>query len=190
MNGMDELLRDVLVAHGWTVPESTPDYRVRHFDLVAENDSAIVFAATSSSDDLTADSRRLGASIALFMQDVPGDKTWEGYLLLFVPLLSADHQEEITSVQRDLTFCRRVVIDTSTLVASPDPKRTLESRLSFLFPLSVADTTGAPDSEVILRNRLLDHGHPEPVTDALLRGMDDNQFDPIAFLTAAQRAAR
>lgn len=183
MTGLEDVLRLVLETHGWTVITESHDARAKEFDLIAENQSAIVFVYTSASTRLEADSRRLGARIASLMQESPSEKSWEAYLVLLVPLLTDNDQGMIGRVQRDLTFCRRVLIETRTVTGARNTAAELEQRLGFLFPLSLTDVTATPDAPELLRLSLVQRGSAAELVTAMLDGIDDPKFDPIAYLT-------
>jgi hypothetical protein len=166
----------------WEVTTRLPASLRDEFDLVAENDVAIAFVASCARDLLVPESTRLAAAIAAILQRGGGPKAWEAYLLLVVHGLGENDDEAVAAVQRDLTYCRKLVVHGESVLASGDPVASLARRLALLFPLSLADTGGSIDPHVLLEDGLVAQGHDREVVRALLDGLSDPRFDPVTYL--------
>jgi hypothetical protein len=183
MNGIRDTFETLFTSHGWGVARQA-DSLTSQFILIAENDLAIVFVAASSSDRILSDARQLSAAVATLLQDAPGDKTWEAYLLLALPSIEVTDQDSVVRVQRDLTFCRKVVLDLSRVTASSDPLGAMEDQVSFLFPLPITEGGIAPEARDLLKVQLVQRGTNEEAVEGLLDGIEDPNFDPTEFLSS------
>ena len=82
------------------------------------------------------------------LQPNAGIKAWEAYLVLIVSDGSAANDLAGQDVQRDVNYCRKIVIDGSSITAADDPRTAMEAVLSFFFPQVLArqsrSTSGSP----------------------------------------------
>jgi hypothetical protein len=177
-----DALGEVFRREGWIATESPPSALNSDFAFVAENDVAIVFAASTEPDLIVTDSSRLSSIIGASVLTVGGSKAWEAYLLLLVKGMTVDDDAAVTEVQRDLTYCRKVVVPTEGVLASPDPIGVLSRRLAFLFPLSFTEMVRAEEPQQLLEDGLVRRGNDRALVRGLLAGLSDPAFDPVAFL--------
>jgi hypothetical protein len=151
MTTVAQALATVFDQEGWVVEMPPPQALAGgDFDLVAENDVAIVFVATSERTDVQRDASRLSGTIAAALQKQGGPKIWEAYLVLIVAGLQPVDDEAILQVQRDLTYCRKLIISLDMVLGSNDPVDVLLRRLALLFPLSLTDEAEALNPGLLL----------------------------------------
>lgn len=182
MSTVTRLLSGVFRAEGWTIQTNPPDHLGgSEFDLVAENDVAIVFVAATTASDLRRDSTRLAASIAGALQRQGGPKVWEAYLILVAPGLRASDDEVISQVHRDLTYCRKLVVSLDAILATHDPANLLRRRLALLFPLSLAEASMSVEPAGLLERGLVERGNDPEIVRGMLAAVSDPAFDPLAF---------
>lgn len=168
--------------HGWVVEMPPPEALAGgDFDLVAENDVAVVFVASTARPDLQRNSGRLSGAIAAALQRQGGAKMWEAYLVLLVPGLQPSDDETISEVQRDLGYCRKLVVNLDAVLGAEDPVEVLLRRLALLFPLSLADSVEGPNPAALLERGLVDRGNDLELVRGLLAAVHDPSFDPLAY---------
>ncbi len=182
MNAVTPLLSDLLESHGWTV--ASPRYLDlgAEFTLVAENDVAIAFAADAETSTVMDNAGALSAAIGAFLGGVGGAKTWDAYLILVVPVITDDIEDDVIRVQRDLTYCRKLVLDQSGVLSTDNPTALLEQKLALLFPLRVSETVKAISPRHRLEQELIGRGTSQNQVTALLDGLTDPGFDGVSYL--------
>ena len=79
---------------------------------------------------------------------------------------------EAQAVQRDLSYCRKVVIDGESIAAAIDSRRQMESALSFLFPLDVASLPRVEDVRDHLIQFLNEKGYDHTLVTTLVNAFD------------------
>ena len=154
MTALTELAADVMTAHGWSTRRQSEltDGNIG-FDLVAENDAAIAFFSLVDAQSLRARADTLAGAIgAITLRRDAGVKAWEAYLLLLVEDDYALADAAAQQIQRDLSYCRKIVLDGAGIAASNNPPAAMERALSFLFPLDVAVSPAVDD----VRGHLVD----------------------------------
>jgi len=182
MSTVTSLLIALFEQQGWAVESPPPEGLAgADFDLVAENDVAVVFVSATKAADIQRDSAQLSASIAAALQRLGSPKVWEAYLVLLVPGLRTDHDESILQVQRDLTYCRKLVVSLDTVLGSRDPSAVLLQRLALLFPLSLVGPAEAADPATLLERGLIDRGNEPEIVRGLLAAVTDPAFDPLVY---------
>lgn len=177
MTPLIDLAESVMSAHGWAVRRQR-DIAKAHleFDLIAENETAIVFFETVSGQRLRRRADELAAAVAaVTLQPAAGPKAWEAYLVLLVTEGYSAHEVAADAVQRDLNYCRKVVVDGAAIADSPDPHGAMEAALSFLFPLDVASAPSVGDVRQHLIELISERG-----IDAILVRELVNAFDAEA----------
>ena len=160
--------------HGWQT-ERQPDVGKAHleFDLVAESETAIVFFDSVRGQDLRQRADALsGAVVAVTLQRDAGVKAWEAYLVLVVSddYVAADTAAQ--AVQRDLNYCRKIIIDGAGIAAAADLRATMEAALSFLFPLDVASAPTLEDVRQHLIQLISEQGYDEALVGELVTAFD------------------
>jgi len=160
--------------HGWTVRREDEIVKAHlNFDFIAENQTAIVFFKTARSESLRHEADALaGAIAAVTLQQSAGVKAWEAYLVLIVEddYESADATAQV--VQRDLDYCRKIVLNGQGIAASDDPWGSVEDSLSFLFPLDVAAVPGVEDVREYLTALIAEKGFDKNLVASLVNAFD------------------
>ena len=176
MPGLTELAEQVMLGHGWTTrQESAIAKEHLEFDLIAESEAAIVFFETTiDGSQLRRKAKALSAAVAaVTMQPGAGAKAWEAYLVLLVGGgLSPSEAGTAESVQRDLGYCRKVVLDGDAIEEAPDPRAAMDQALSFLFPLDTVITPAVRDVRSHLINWLDENGFDQDLAEALVSSFD------------------
>ncbi len=169
-----ELAEAVLVDHGWTTHrEAEMSSAGFDFDLVAESETAIVFLEAVAAASLRRRAETLSAAVAaVTLQREAGVKAWEAYLVLIVTDGYADIDSDAQRVQRNLDYCRKVVLDGCRIATTTYPYGAMEDSLSFLFPLEM---NSAPTVENV-RSRLIElvveQGHDASLVESLVTAFD------------------
>jgi hypothetical protein len=160
---LTELAADVMAEHGWTTSREADIAKAHlNFDLVAESEAAIVFFDGVRADELRHRAESLAAAVAsVTLGQGAGVKAWEAYLVLFVEDDYAGADRAAQLVQRDLDYCRKIILDGAGIAAADDPRSAMEAALSFLFPLDVVLAPTVDD-----------------VRQYLIQLMDDRGVDP------------
>jgi hypothetical protein len=184
MSSVESSLSELFAERGWSVAREFQDRLIGQFSLVAENDIAVAFVASAGQTDMRELAGRLSATIGAVMQASGGPKAWEAYLVIAVHALAEADEASITAIERDLAFCRKILIDADEVLGSPEPVRVLERDLALLFPLPAGPTVIGPSPTELLENNLIARGHDPEIVHGLVRGLDDSQFDPIDFLAS------
>lgn len=174
MNPLVDLAADVLAEHGWrttrqlaTVPSSL------EFDLVAESEAAIAFFETVSGSGLRRKADVLAANVAsVTLQADAGVKAWEAYLVLLVTDEFSRRVAEAQEVQRDLSYCRKIVLDGGRILAANDAARAMEAELAFLFPLTLAPEAASQNVRARLVQLVTGKGHDEALVRSLVDTFD------------------
>jgi hypothetical protein len=188
MGAVEDALGQLFVSRGWSVPAILPSLLARaEFTFSAENDLAVVVATGTPGSELRAAASHASAAIANLVQAHQGAKAWEVYLLLAAHDLDDVDEDTIVSVQRDLTFCRKIILDANVLADAAQAMSYLVPKLSLLFPLARIDTEAGPSPSELLENSLVEKGHPVTTVRALMNGIDETGFDPMAFLLVELR---
>ncbi len=182
MSSVQNALAQLFTERGWSVSHEVPSPLADRFVLTAENDVAVVFAASATPTELARVAAQASGAIGALMQSAGGPKAWEAYLLLAVHQIDEVDEDSLVSVQRDLTFCRKIVLDADAIVGSADPVGYLEDRLALLFPLVGVDTAQSPSARSLLEQRLKEQGHPLEIVQELIQKLDDPKFDAVAFM--------
>src|SRR4051812_26762426 len=117
MASLVEYAESVMAGHGWsTRSEAALAESGLELDLVAENDAAIVFFEELPATAIRDRAAALSAAVAsVTLQAGSGVKAWEAYLVLLVTGELSEAEEEAQRLQRDLNYCRKVVIDGSAV---------------------------------------------------------------------------
>ena len=129
MTSLIEYAEQVMAGHGWsTRSEASLAEAGLELDLVAENDAAIVFFEELSAGAIRDRAAALSAGVAsVTLQAGSGVKAWEAYLVLLVTGEFSEAEDEAQLLERDLNYCRKVVIDGSAVADGPDPGRLWKS---------------------------------------------------------------
>ncbi len=131
MGPIESALSKLFVSREWTVPAEIPTTLAEaDFVFSAENDVAVVVATVTHGAKLRQVATRASTAIAALSQPYEGPKTWEVYLLLAVHDLGTVDEDTIISVQRDLLFSRKLILDADELFGSQDAMTYLERKLS------------------------------------------------------------
>jgi hypothetical protein len=174
MSELIDLAESVMATHGWTTRREPEVARAHlHFDLIAENEVAIVFFDSVPGSALRDRAEALSAAVAaVTLQESAGVKAWEAYLVLVVSegYIAADADAQ--AVQRDLSYCRKVVIDGEGIAAAIDSRRQMEAALSFLFPLDVASVPRVDDVRQHLIQFISEKGYDRALVTALVNAFD------------------
>src|SRR4051812_22645998 len=112
MNDVIALARGALLEHGWatTIEGRLGEARLE-FDLIAESPAAVVFVEAVSGQGLRRRAQQLSGEIAaVTLQAQTGAKAWEAYLVLLVTT-GWEGASAAQEIQRDLMYCRKIVID-------------------------------------------------------------------------------
>lgn len=188
MGSIEVALRQLFVSRGWSVPAELPSLLASaEFIFTAENDLAVVVATVTPGSELRRAASHASAAIATLVQAHEGPKAWEVYLLLAAHDLNDVDQDTIVSVQRDLLFCRKIILDADLLASAAEPMTYLAPKLSLLFPLARIDTEAGPSPSELLERSLVDKGHPANTVRTLMNGIDETGFDPLGFLLSELR---
>jgi hypothetical protein len=162
-----------MASHGWTIRRGSELVSAgADFDLIAENDTAIVFFASASTQTLPARADNLAGAIgAITLSLDAGVKVWEAYLLLLVEDdVSASRVAQ--DVQRDLNYCRKIVLDGQAIAGAENPAAAMESALSFLFPLDSARVPTVPDVRAALVDMIVEKGLDRALVTSLVTTFD------------------
>lgn len=173
MNLIDQA-EAVLLGHGWTTHrEAEMSSAGFEFDLVAENETAIVFLETVAASALQRKAETLSAAVAtVTLQRAAGVKAWEAYLVLIVTDRYEEVDHEAQRLQRNLDYCRKVVLDGSRIAATVDHAAAMEAALAFLFPLELEAAPGVENVRSRLIELLVGRGFDAALVDSLV-----NEFD-------------
>jgi hypothetical protein len=149
------LARESLAVRNWSIEGEARLAPSRlHFDLVAESDAAIVFIEAVDAHDLRARAKALSSEVAaVTLQETAGVKAWEAYLVLLITHGYTEAQAAAQELQRDLTYCRKIVVNGEAILGSAQPQKAMDTELSFLFPFDVA---GAELQTEDVRSHLID----------------------------------
>ncbi len=167
------LLAGILQAHGWSC---TPRARFGDwtFDLAAESDSVVVFAMLTSAATFTETAAEATAEIAAVMAQHPtADKSWEAYLLLLSSGAAFEVERDAQRLQHNLDYCRKVLIDATRIMASPDPVSAAEEAVAFLFPVKITETVAPIDVSAELVAELTREGLDPDMVRALVTSFDE-----------------
>jgi len=107
MTELIDLAADVMASHGWSTGRGAKLTNAgASFDLIAENETAIVFFDLVHGHSLRARADALAGAIgAITLRRDTGVKAWEAYLLLLVDDDTATTTASVAQqVQRDLDY--------------------------------------------------------------------------------------
>jgi hypothetical protein len=191
MSNLIELAAAVMEEHGW---ETRREHDLAEgnlkFDLVAENETAIAFFETVGSSALARKVDALSASVAaVTLRHDAGIKAWEAYLLLLVTDGSGAATSEAEAIQRDLSYCRKIVIDGESVGAAIDQRAAMESILSFLFPFDFALVPQVEDVREHMIELISNQGQDEELVRALVNAFD-TETDCQCWRRAKEFASR
>jgi len=174
MTTLLDLAAEVMQGHGWNT-RLRPDLAHAHldFELVAESETAIAFFSVVSGHGLRHRADSLAGGIgAVTLQRDAGVKAWEAYLVLIIeddyPAADAVAQQ----VQRNLDYCRKIVIDGAGIAAADNPRVDMERALSFLFPLDVALVPTVEDVREYLVELISERGFDKILVAELVTAFD------------------
>jgi hypothetical protein len=163
-----------MTSHGWSTRRQ-PELAKAHFpfELVAENETAIAFFTSVSAHNLRHRADSLAGAIgAITLQRDAGVKAWEAYLLLIVEDDYATADVAAQEIQRDLDYCRKIVLDGVGIAATDNPRVAMERALSFLFPLEVALKPTVEDVRRYLVDTIGERGFDESLVSELVSAFD------------------
>lgn len=163
-----------MASHGWSTRRQ-PDLANAHFEfeLVAENDTAIAFFTSVSGHNLRHRADSLAGAIgAITLHRDAGVKAWEAYLLLIIEGDYAAAEVIAQEVQRDLDYCRKIVLDGAGIAAAENPRAAMERALSFLFPLDAALTPSVEDVRQYLVDLIAERHFDKTLVSELVAAFD------------------
>lgn len=173
MTSVTEVLEKVFVERGWSVEgHESLEAAGLGFDIIAESDSAVVFAKALAATDVSASIDELSSQVASMTLAEVSAKSWEAYLLLAVSGMNEVDAQGVQEVQHDLNYCRKIVIDIDDTLSSEDPVATLRERLSFLFPLDFMEGGYLSDVRAMLVETLASRGVSQELARDLVREFD------------------
>jgi hypothetical protein len=174
LTGLIDLAADVMASHGWSTRKRTELANVgAGFDLVAENETAIVFFDIVRGPGLRARTDALAGAIgAITLRSDAGVKAWEAYLVLLVVEDYPADETVVQQVQRDLDYCRKIVLDGGGIAAAENPPAAMERALSFLFPLDVALAPAVADVRASLVDLIVEKGFDKSLITNLVAEFD------------------
>lgn len=174
MTELIELTADVMTSHGWSIRRQSALAKANvGFDLVAENETAIAFFGSAHGHSLRARADALAGAIgAITLRRDAGVKAWEAYLLLLIEDDYAAVDPVAQQIQRDLDYCRKIVLDGAGIAAADNPPAAMERALSFLFPLDVALAPSAEDVRVHLVDLIAEKGFDKSLVAELVARFD------------------
>jgi hypothetical protein len=169
-----ELAADVMTGHGWSTRRQSELAMANvGFDLVAENETAIAFFSVVHGHSLRARADALAGAIgAITLRRDAGVKAWEAYLLLLVEDDYAAADPVAQQIQRDLDYCRKIVLDGAGITAADNPPAAMERALSFLFPLDVALAPSVEDVRTHLVDLIVEKGFNKRLVAELVGAFD------------------
>lgn len=176
----------LLASERWEVMNSPSDPALSAFVLVAENPVAVLFVARSDAASLKADAQTNGAAIGAYLHARGGPKVWEGYLVLLAESYGQLTHDELSNVQRDLTYCRKIVIDAQVLRLTTDPEAWLRDELAMLFPLRLERPDDLVSVPALLQDELVGRGVDPQTASDLIMSASDPSFNAIEYLAGAR----
>jgi len=170
LNHVESALATLLDQHGWRVTTEPADRP--EFSVLAENAVAVLFAASVRADDVSVDVGRLAGLVSSSVMLTGGPKAWEAVLVLLAFGMRDELREAAARAERDLTYCRKVVIDAAVVESSEDPPREIERELAFLFPLAIRAEEQGMGPLNYLQVHLESRGHPPALIHALVEDFE------------------
>lgn len=139
------------------------------FVLVAESEIAVLFAAEVAAAGLEYEAASLSARIGAFLGGFASGnpKAWEAYLCLVVSGGISERPSLAAAVERDLQFCRKLVIDADVSDVEHDPNVALASAIAPLLPLVLDGAFLQEDPFSKLDNRLVVAGQPRQLVSLM-----------------------
>jgi hypothetical protein len=181
MDVAEVALRSVLDRNGWALPVRPPA-RLEDFAVVGESPVSVLFAARTTASALPVDAARLAGVISAAVLSRGGPKVWEAILVLLVSGIRKDDEHKIAAVERDLTYCRKVVVDSASIEESSDPEKKMEAQLSFLFPLSALPTESDRGPLGHLEAHLAELGYAQQFVEALIADFETNEGEALRIV--------
>ncbi len=168
-----DLLKTLFKEHGWAVAtrERLAEAGL-DFDLMAESDTVVAFARALPVDSVATSVDGLSAQLATLTLSRVDAKSWEAYLLLLVGGIHDSDVAALQETQRDLNYCRKVIVSTDQIVSSEQPLEALRRALSLFFPLDVFDGTLLPDVRALLVDELIRRRIRPTVARSLVSAFD------------------
>jgi hypothetical protein len=187
MNDVIALARGALLNRGWaTRTEGRLGDERLEFDLIAESPAAIVFIEAVSGQGLRRRAQQLSGEIAaVTLQAQTGAKAWEAYLVLLVTQGWEIGKPSAQEIQRDLMYCRKIVIDAEPILDAEDPESEMNAALGFLFPLDLGVGMATEDVRSHLIDLLAKDGLDRDLVTSLV-----NEFDAEPDCRCWQRVMR
>jgi hypothetical protein len=185
MNSLLDALERLFNGHGWEVRRKGVDPRFAAFALVAESEVAIAFVQQVLPTSFVSDVASLSAAVGNFLHDRVGPKAWEAYLVLLVDGMASIDADDLEVVQRDLTWCRKVIVDAQQIRTADDQLAYLEGQLAILFPLDATEAEVPPSVRKLLINELIARGLPRELVEYLASKSEDDDFDAVSFLISS-----
>lgn len=186
-NDLAEVLREVFSRRGWEVKtRASMKATGLSFDFVAENDTAVVFAVVLPVNQVLSSSTELASEVASVTLRRPNSKSWEAYLILATTGISEETVEGLQDVQRDLNYCRKIILDGDALLRADDAVEKAYETLSFLFPLDVMDAGVLPDVRSLLVEHLIARGLRQPLPQSLLDHFQDDECQCISLMSGQE----
>lgn len=182
MTDLFDGMAQLFSANGWRVETHSRDALLSPFGIVAENDVAIVFGAEIGASEFVTGSSALAATIAAFMSPRGEPKVWEAYLLLAVKEFAMVPEDDLIAVQRDLNYCRRIVVNSDAVLADDNHAEALKRQMLLLFPFVPAELEPAVSVEKLLEDQLVSRGNDPEIVGDLVRNVTNSHFDPLAYL--------
>jgi hypothetical protein len=174
MTSLVALAGDVMARHGWLIRyEAGLEGSRLRFDLVAESPTAIVFVEDVETEGLRKQADALASAIAaITLGQSAGVKAWEAYLVLIVGRGYDEIDLLAQEIQRDLNYCRKIVLDGESISASDDTHAAMERALAFLLPVEAALSPGVEDARQHLIASLVGHGIDEALATEIVTAFD------------------
>ena len=187
MTSLRPLLTQAFLTHGWDVRDQAELTTAGlTFDVLAENDTAIVFCKVLPADELGTVPELSGQLAAITLRPPAKLKSWEAYLVLVVTDLSELSMEKAQHVQQDLNYCRKVILDGDAILQSDDPLSEAVAKLTFLFPLEAAVPHWLPDVHKLLIDKLVARGIDATLSAALVQGFQEPECRCISVLSSEE----
>ena len=146
----------------------------------------MAFVVRLDSQGLHREVLECAGAVASVLQRLGGIKAWEGYLLVLVDGLSQLPPEDQAEVQRDLTYCRRILIDAQRVELDVDNSLSyLMRELALLFPLSASEVGDLVEVNDLLIDELVRRGNERTLVTHLVRGLDASEVDGLSTVSDA-----
>ncbi len=188
MTDLVGILLSTFSSRGWSIRDTVTSREAGYsFDLVAESETAVVFVSALPAVEVPDRVFDLTAEVASLTLRQVSAKAWEAYLVLVATGLESDTAEPLQDIQRNLDYCRKVVVDGDAILSADDPAAEAASALAFLFPLEVFDEGVLPDVRSLLLSRLAARGIPSELARAMLDGFQEERCDCLNLVRQSLR---